>query len=50
MVAIIQDRDTVDGWFLFDSSAENASQPFVWKNQTFHQQMSYLHGDFGMYR
>jgi hypothetical protein len=50
MVGLIRDTDTIDGWFLFDNSAENASQEFLLKNQTIYKQISHIHGDLGEQR
>jgi len=47
MVGLIRSRDTIDGWFLFDNSAENSSQDFLLINQTVYQQISYIHGELG---
>ncbi|CAF3289761.1 unnamed protein product [Rotaria socialis] len=47
MVDLIKDNDTIDGWFLFDNSAEGASQEFLLKTQTVPKQMSHIHGDLG---
>jgi hypothetical protein len=47
MIGLIQDRDTIDGWFLFDNSAENASQDYLLKNQSVYQQISHINGDLG---
>ena len=47
MVDLIKDTDTIDGWFLFDNSAEGASQEFLLKTQTVFKQMSHIHGDLG---
>ncbi|CAF3376068.1 unnamed protein product [Rotaria socialis] len=47
MIAIMQDPSTINGWFMFDNSAEDASQEALLKNQTLYQQMSHIHGDFG---
>jgi hypothetical protein len=47
MVGLIHDSDTINGWFLFDNSAENASQEVLLKNQTVYEQMSHIHGDLG---
>ena len=47
MIGLIQDRDTIDGWFLFDNSAENAGQEFLLKNQSVYTQISHIHGDLG---
>ncbi|CAF1007427.1 unnamed protein product, partial [Rotaria magnacalcarata] len=47
MIALIQDPATVNGWYMFDNSAENASQEFLVKNETLYQQMSHIHGDLG---
>jgi hypothetical protein len=47
MVGLIQDPDTINGWFLFDNSADNASQEVLLKNQTVYEQMSHIHGDLG---
>jgi len=50
MVGLIQSRNTIDGWFLFDNSAENSSQEFLLINQTVYQQISYIHGELGRKR
>ncbi|CAF1164814.1 unnamed protein product [Rotaria sordida] len=47
MIGLIKDNATIDGWFMFDNSVENASQVALLKNQTLYQQMSHIHGDFG---
>ncbi|CAM4941895.1 unnamed protein product [Rotaria socialis] len=49
MIAIMQDPSTINGWFMFDNSAEDASQEALLKNQTLYQQMSHIHGDFGKF-
>ncbi|CAM4804314.1 unnamed protein product [Rotaria magnacalcarata] len=49
LIAIIQDPSTINGWFMFDNSAENVSQEALLKNQTLYQQMSHIHGDFGKF-
>ncbi|UJR08999.1 hypothetical protein I4U23_013249 [Adineta vaga] len=47
MIGLIQNEDTINGWFLLDNSAPNASQKFLLKNQTLYTQLSHIHGDFG---
>ncbi|CAF1196744.1 unnamed protein product [Rotaria sordida] len=47
MIGLIKDNATIDGWFMFDNSVENASQVALLKNQTLYQQLSHIHGDFG---
>jgi len=47
MISLIQDRDTIEGWFLFDNSDEGASQDYLLKNQTIYKQISHIHGDLG---
>ncbi|CAF0801046.1 unnamed protein product [Adineta steineri] len=47
LISIIQDRDTIDGWFLFDNGAEGAPQEYLLKNQTIYKQLSHIHGDLG---
>jgi hypothetical protein len=47
MISLIQDRDTIEGWFLFDNSGEDASQDYLLKNQTIYKQISHIHGDLG---
>lgn len=47
MIELIHDNDTIDGWFLFDNGAVNASQDVLLKNQTVYQQLSHIHGDLG---
>jgi hypothetical protein len=47
MVGLIHDPDTIDGWFLFDNSAENASQYYLLYNQSVYQQIAHIHGDLG---
>ena len=47
MVDLIRNPDTIDGWFIFDNSAENASQEVLLKPQTVYKQISHVHGDLG---
>jgi hypothetical protein len=47
MFGLIKDPQTIDGWFLFDNSAENANQEFLLKNQSIYTQISHIHGDLG---
>ncbi|UJR37211.1 hypothetical protein I4U23_029920 [Adineta vaga] len=47
MVDLIEDRDTIQGWFLFDNGAEGASQDFLLINQTILKQISHINGDLG---
>jgi hypothetical protein len=47
MIQLIQDPQTINGWFLFDNSAENASQEYLLKNQSIYTQLSHIHGDLG---
>ncbi|CAF0773808.1 unnamed protein product [Adineta steineri] len=48
MIGVLQDPQTIDGWFLFDNSAANASQTSLLKNQSYYTQLSHIHGDFGV--
>ncbi|CAF1244484.1 unnamed protein product [Adineta ricciae] len=48
MIGLLQDNDTIDGWFLIDNSAPDVSQQFLLKNQSLYQQLSHIHGDFGV--
>jgi hypothetical protein len=48
MVGLIRDRGTIDGWFVFDNGAENASQEWLLKNQSVYTQISHIQGDIGM--
>jgi hypothetical protein len=50
MLALIQDPATIDGWFVFDNSAVNASQEWLLKNQSVYTQISHIHGDLGKLR
>lgn len=47
MIALIEDQTTIGGWFIFDNSAENASQTDLLRNQSVYTQMSHIHGDLG---
>ena len=47
MIGLLQDNDTITGWFLIDNSAPGASQEFLLKNQSLYQQLAHIHGDFG---
>jgi hypothetical protein len=47
MIGLIQDPSTIDGWFVFDNSAKNASQEFLLKHQSIYTQMSAIHGGLG---
>jgi hypothetical protein len=47
MFGLLQDPETIDGWFLFDNSAGNASQDVLLKNQSIYTQLSHIHGDLG---
>ncbi|CAF1521815.1 unnamed protein product [Adineta ricciae] len=47
MIDLIQDNETIQGWFLIDNGAEGASQEYLLKNQTVFKQISHIHGDLG---
>ena len=47
MIGLIKDTDTINGWFLFDNGAANASQDELLINQTIYEQLSHIHGDLG---
>ncbi|CAF3024909.1 unnamed protein product [Rotaria sp. Silwood2] len=47
MVDLISDPDAVNGWFLIDNGAPNASQDSLLKPQTVFEQISRIHGNFG---
>ncbi|CAF3796327.1 unnamed protein product [Rotaria sordida] len=47
MVDLIGDPEAVDGWFLFDNSAANASQTSLLKPQIVVTQISHVHGGLG---
>ena len=50
MIGVIQDKNTIDGWFLFDNNNANASQEYLLKNQSVFTQFSHIHGDLGKSR
>ena len=47
MVSLIEDPDTINGWFLIDNNASDASQDFLLRNQTVYEQLAHIHGDLG---
>lgn len=47
MLGLIEDSDTIQGWFVLDNYAANASQVTLLKNQTVYEQMEHIHGDLG---
>lgn len=47
IIGLIQTSDVIDGWFLFDNSAENASQEYLLKNQSVYDQIAHIYGDYG---
>lgn len=49
LIGIIRDNNTIDGWFMFDNGAPNASQTDLITTQSLYQQMSHIHGDLGRY-
>ncbi|CAF3666159.1 unnamed protein product [Rotaria sp. Silwood1] len=48
MIGLIQAKDTLDGWYLFDNSGADVNQETLLKNQSLYKQMSHIHGDFGV--
>jgi hypothetical protein len=47
MVSLLEDRDTIQGWFLLDNGAEGASQDYLLINQTVFKQISHINGELG---
>jgi len=47
MIGLIEDSNTIDGWFIFDNYRKNDSQEFLLKNQSIFTQISVIHGGLG---
>lgn len=47
MIAVIQDQNTVNGWFLIDNSNPTDSQDYLKRNQTLVEQIQNIHGILG---
>lgn len=48
MLAVIEDSDTIKGWFLLDNYGTNDSQVTLLRNQSIFEQMAHIHGDLGV--
>ena len=48
MLGVIEDSDTIKGWFLLDNYGVNDSQVALLRNQSIYEQMAHIHGDLGV--